>query len=199
MEATPFSNRWILLILFLAIAAPAWAGEPTDQVKQTTDKILAVLSDPGMRSPSKSEEKKKRISQIADDRFDWEEIARRTLARHWAQRTPDERKEYAGLFRELMERTYLDKVDLYSGETVRYEGDKIEGDYAVVNVRVLTSTQKEIRMEYRVTKKGNQWLIYDVVVEGVSLVGNYRSQINSILVKSSFQELVKTLKAKLAQ
>jgi len=195
------NHRCLLLIPFLLISltlgiASSWAGEPTQQIKETTDKILAILSNPSLKGTAQAEERKKVIGQTVDERFDWEEMSRRSLARHWAARTPEEKKEFMGLFRDVLERTYLNKVDDYSGEAVTYEGDTIDGNYASVKVKIVTSKGKEIPVEYRVMKKQTQWLVYDMTIEGVSFVNNYRSQFNSILSKSSYSELVKRLKDK---
>jgi phospholipid transport system substrate-binding protein len=187
------------LLLILGIAVPGLAGEPTDQVQQTTDKILSIVSDPALKAASKAEERRKRIRSAVDERFDWEEMARRSLARHWAQRTDEEKKEFIRLFGELLEQTYLDKVEGYSGEKVQYEGEAIDGDYAVVKVKIITKKNVDIPVEYRLKKKGNDWLVYDISIEGVSLVNNYRTQFNSILSGSSYGELVKRLKAKVTQ
>jgi phospholipid transport system substrate-binding protein len=183
-------------LLILGMGVPAMAGEPTQQIKQTTDKILSILADSNLKNPSRAQERKQWVSQAIGERFDWEELARRSLAQHWAQRTPDEKKEFIQLYRELLERTYLNKVQDYSGETVRYEGENIESDYATVKVRILTAKNTEISVDYRVMKKENHWLVYDISIEGVSLVNNYRSQFNSILQKSTYEELVKKLKEK---
>jgi phospholipid transport system substrate-binding protein len=195
------NHRCLLLIPFLLISltlgiASSWAGEPTQQIKETTDKILVILSNPSLKGPAQAEERRKVIGQTVDERFDWEEMSRRSLARHWAERTPEEKKEFMGLFRDLLERTYLDKVDDYSGEAVTYQGDTIDGNYASVKVKIVTSKGKEIPVEYRVMKKQTNWLVYDITIEGVSFVNNYRSQFNSILSKSPYPELVKRLKDK---
>jgi phospholipid transport system substrate-binding protein len=183
-------------LLILGTGVPSMAGEPTEQIKQTTDKILSILADPNLKNPARAEERKQSVRRTIDGRFDWEELARRSLAQYWAQRTPDEKEEFIQLYRELLARTYLNKVQDYSGETVRYEGESIEGNYATVKVRILTSKNTEIPVDYRVMKKGSNWLVYDISIEGVSLVNNYRSQFNSILQKSTYQELVKKLKDK---
>jgi phospholipid transport system substrate-binding protein len=189
----------VFLFLILGIAVPAWAGEPMDQIKQTTDTILSIVSDPALKVPSKAEERRRRIRNAVDQRFDWEEMARRSLARHWAQRTDEEKKEFIRLFGDLLERTYMEKIESYSGEKVQYEGDTLEGDYAVVRVKIVTRKNVDIPVEYRLQKKGNNWLVYDVSIEGVSLVNNYRTQFNSIIVGSSYADLVKRLKAKVAE
>lgn len=171
-------------------------GEPTQQIKQTTDKILSILSDPALKGPGKAPDREKLIGQAIDKRFDWEELARRSLARYWAQRTPEEKKEFIQIYGELLERTYLDKVEGYSGETVRYEGETIEGEYSTVKVKILTAKKTEISVEYRLMKKEMNWLVYDISIQQVSLVNNYRSQFNGFLQKSPYQELIRRLKEK---
>jgi phospholipid transport system substrate-binding protein len=123
-------------------------------------------------------------------------MARRSLATHWAKRTPEERKEFVPLFSDLLERTYMKKVEDYSGEKVLYEGETQDGDYAVVKVKIVTKKNKDISVEYRLKKEGNNWLVYDVSILGVSLVNNYRTQFNSIISQSSYENLVKKLKEK---
>jgi phospholipid transport system substrate-binding protein len=189
----------VFLFLILGITISAWAGEPMDQIKQTTDTILSILFDPALKAPSKAEERRKRIRNAVDQRFDWQEMAHRSLARHWAQRTDEEKKEFVHLFGDLLERTYMDKIEGYSGEKVQYEGDTLEGDYAAVRVKIVTKKNTDIPVEYRLQKKGDNWLVYDVSIEGVSLVNNYRTQFNSIIVGSSYADLVKRLKAKVAE
>jgi phospholipid transport system substrate-binding protein len=199
MRVTYLWQGVVALFLAFVISFQAMAGEPTEQIKQTTDRIISVLTDPSLKEPARAEERRKLIRRAADERFDWDEMARRSLARHWAGRTDEEKREFTSLFSDLLERTYMDKVEGYSGEKVVYEGETVEGDYGVVKVKILTAKDTEISVEYRVRKKGNAWFIYDVSIEGVSLVNNYRTQFNSIILRSSYQELVKKLRAKLAK
>jgi phospholipid transport system substrate-binding protein len=188
-----------LSLIFFLFAVPVWAGEPKDQLKQTTDKVLSILEDPSLKAPNKTKERRGLILKAVDERFDWEEMARRSLARHWAQRTPEERREFVQLYRELLERVYMDKVEGYSWNKLFYEGETIDGDYGNVKVKILTAKDQVIYVEYRFLKKGKNWLVYDFSVEGVSIVNNYRTQFNDIIMKSSYQELVKKLKAKATQ
>jgi phospholipid transport system substrate-binding protein len=184
------------LLLILSIAVPVLAAEPMEAIKQTTDKILSIVTNPALKPPSKIAEKEKLIRQAVDERFDWEEMARRSLANHWAKRNPQERKEFVSLFSDLLERTYMKKVEDYSGEKVLHEGETQDGDYAVVKVKIVTKKNKDISVEYRLKKEGNNWLVYDVSILGVSLVNNYRTQFNSIISQSSYENLVKKLKEK---
>jgi phospholipid transport system substrate-binding protein len=198
MFRASFFRVFILLLLISAFAVPALGGEPTDQIKVTVDKIITILSDPELKVPEKDEERRKLIRRAADERFDWHEMARRTLARHWSKRTDQEREEFVPLFTDLLERTYMNRVKNYSGERVVYEAEKVKGKYSLVSVTVFTSKDVEIPVEYRLRKKGEEWLIYDVSIEGVSLVNNYRTQFNSIILRSSYEGLVEKLKEKVA-
>jgi len=187
----------VILFLIFGISIPVMAGAPTEQIKLATDKIISIVTDVGLKEPARAEERRKLIRKVVDERFDWEEMARRSLARHWAQRTDDEKREFVSLFSDLLERTYLSKVEGYSGEKVLYEGDAVDGNYGVVKVKIVTSANTEISVEYRVMRKKDSWFVYDISIEGVSLVNNYRTQFNSIILKSSYQNLVKRLKDKL--
>ena len=195
MRSTYFIPGAFSLFLVVAIAVPALAASPTDEIKQTTNKILSVVTNPALKAPSKSEEREKLIRQAVDERFDWEEMARRSLAIHWAKRTPKEKKQFVRLFADLVERTYLKKIEDYSGEKVLYEGEIKEGDYATVRVKIVTRRGEDIPVEYRLKQQGG-WFIYDVSIEGVSLVNNYRIQFHSIISQSSYENLVKRLKEK---
>jgi len=196
MNLTYLFQGFVSFLLVLGITVPGLAGEPTEKIRQITDKILSIVSDPALKDPSKVKERRNLIRSAVDERFDWEEMARRSLARHWDQRTAEEKKEFVRLFSDLLERTYMGKVEDYSGEKVRYEGETTEGDYAVVKIKIITKKNKDIPVEYRLKKMGNDWLVYDVSIEGVSLVNNYRTQFNSIILQSSYENLIKKLREK---
>ena len=186
------------LVLMTGGVTLAWAGEPTEKIKATTDKILGVVRDSALKGAAKEKERRTLIRKAVDERFDWNEMARRSLARHWEGRTEDEKREFVPLYADLVDRAYMSKVEGYSGEKVKVEGETVDGDYATVTVRIMTQKGQEILVEYRLRKKGNDWLIYDISIEGVSLVNNYRTQFNSIISQSSYASLVKQLKAKVA-
>ena len=193
------SIPWGLLVLMVSLLGSAWAGEPTDQIKETTDKILAIVTDSTLKVPEKTGERQKLIRQAVDERFDWEEMSRRTLARYWAERTEAEKKAFIDVFGQLLERTYMDKVEGYSGEKVLYVGERVEGEYGAVAVKIVTQQTREISVIYRMKKKGTRWYVYDISIEGVSLINNYRTQFNSILSSSSFESLMERLREKVKQ
>jgi phospholipid transport system substrate-binding protein len=188
-----------IVMLVVSWAFPAWAGVPTEKVKETADKIILIVSDPVLKDQAKAAERRELIRKAVDDLCDWEEMSRRSLGRHWAQRSEQEKKEFVSLFGKLLERTYVDKVEGYSGEKVNYTGEKVDGDYAEVDVKIVTNKNTEIPVVYRMRAKGEKWWVYDMVIEGVSLVNNYRTQFSDMLAKSSYEGLVKKLKEKVAE
>lgn len=191
----------ITVFFFLAsfVSMPAMAGEPTDRIREITDKIIDIVTNEELKSQDKIEEKDRLVRKAIDEIFNWEEMCRRTLARNWSKRTEEEKKEFIILFGKLMENTYLDRIGNYSGEQVSYVGEKIDGNYALVKVKIQTAQETEIPVIYRLKKKDGSWLTYDVSIEGISLINNYRSQFNSIILKSSYENLIKKLRVKITE
>lgn len=186
------------LLVMLGQLAPALGATPANCIKETTSKILRILADPALLAPDKAGQRRKEIRQAIDERFDWEEMSRRSLGLHWRKRTPQERKAFTTMFARLLEGAYMEKVVNYSGEKVTYEDEHIDGDYGSVSAKIFTKKKGAIRVEYRLMKKGDEWLVYDVSIEGVSLVNNYRTQFNNILRNASFEELMEKLKEKVS-
>jgi phospholipid transport system substrate-binding protein len=195
----PCSPRLVLgigLVLALLATDDASAGLPTDQLKQQIARVLKVLEDPELKREGKARERRWAVRRVADDFFDFGETAKRSLGRHWQSRTSAEREEFVGLFTDLLERSYLTKIELYGGENIVFIGDSIDGDQGSVRTKIITKAGSEVPVEYRVLKRGERWLVYDVVIEGVSLISNYRTQFNKIIQTSSYQELVNKMKAR---
>lgn len=189
----------LCMVVTVAFSFSAFAGEPTEVIRKTTEKIIAIVKDPALQDPEKKRERDLLIRMAAEEIFDKEEMSMRTLARHWRQRTPAEKKEFMALFEGLLEKTYIDRVEGYSGEQVVYEGERVEGDYALVKVDIMTKQQTKIPVLYRLKKKKEGWLVYDLSIEGVSLINNYRTQFDSIIVSSSFKKLIEKLKEKVGK
>jgi phospholipid transport system substrate-binding protein len=186
----------VAFILGLTLAAAAVAGPPSDQLRTQIERVLKTLEDPELKKDSKGLGPRKAVRRIADEIFDFGETAKRSLGRHWQARTPAEREEFVMLFAALLERSYISKVELFDGERITFTGDTIDGDLALVRTRIITKQGTEIPVDYRMLKKGDRWMVYDVVIEGVSLIANYRTQFNKIIQTSSYQELVKKMKTK---
>jgi phospholipid transport system substrate-binding protein len=177
--------------LALCLAAQVWAGAPTDQARQYTDQVLKVLRDPALNEA----ERRIAVRKVTEEMFDMSETAKRALGRHWQARTAAEREEFIRLFADLLENTYLSKVSLYSGERVSYVGESIDGDFSIVRAKILRKQGAEVPVEARMLRRGDRWSIYDISVEGISLISNYRSQFNTIIQKSSYEQLVQRLRA----
>ena len=174
----------------------AWAGAPTDQLKAQIERTVKILEDPELKKPGRQRDRRAAVRQVANDIFDFSETAKRSLARHWAARSQAEREEFVQLFGDLLERSYISKIELYGGEKIKFVGETIEPDGAIVRTRLVTRQDTEIPIDYRMHARGDKWLVYDVLIEGVSLISNYRTQFNKIITTSSYQELVKKMKSK---
>jgi len=185
----------LVLAVTTLTARPALAGVPTDQLRAQIDRVLKTLEDPELKKENRAKDRRAAVRKIANDIFDFSETARRSLGRHWQGRTQAERDEFVQLFSDLLERSYISKIETYGGEKISYLGDTVEGDQAKVQTKLVTKNG-DIPIEYRMHKVGDRWLVYDVVIEGVSLVANYRTQFNKIIQTSSFQELMNKMKNK---
>jgi phospholipid transport system substrate-binding protein len=177
-----------LVVGLLAVARVAGAGEPTDVLKSGADRVLRLLEQPGDRRAE--------MRKVADELFDFEEMSRRALGPHWKARTPAEQAEFVRLFADLLERSYIGRVESGRGGSVRYTGESAAGDEATVRTRIVTSQGTEVPADYRMHRRNGRWQIYDVSIEGVSLVSNYRSQFNSVIQSQSYSALLERLRSK---
>jgi phospholipid transport system substrate-binding protein len=172
---------------------PLVAGPATDQVKATVDEVLRILQAPEYRGPARAEARRSAIRRAITERFGFEEMARRSLGINWAARSPAERKEFVQLFTDLLERSYLNRIESYTDEQVVYLDEAVEGDRAEVRSKIITRGD-EVPVNYRLSRRGNDWEVYDIVIEGVSLVNNYRSQFSRIINQSSYSALVQRMR-----
>jgi phospholipid transport system substrate-binding protein len=192
----------LLGLIWLSGTSLATTGAPTAFIQRTTDSIVQVFSAPDLQGEERRQERLTRLQHIAGSAFDWEEIARRALASHWRDRTPQERQEFTALFREAVEGMYLERLEAAARQRLRerpailYKGEQADGERAVVRTAVTTPRLREIPMDYRLRQADGQWRIYDIVIAGVSLVSNYRTQFHRIITQSSYQGLVQQLQAR---
>ena len=157
---------------------------------------MKALEDPVLKGEGKVLDRRMRVRSIANDIFDWAETAKRSLARHWQPLSDAQREEFVKLFGDLLERSYVSKIEQYGGEKIVYVAESVDGDQAIVRTKIITKQGTDVPIEYRMLRRGDRWLVYDVVIENVSLVSNYRTQFNKIIQTSSYQELVKKMRAK---
>lgn len=184
------------LLLSSSLAMDARAGEAMTQARVTVDKVVELTKDKNLKKPGKARERRLAIRKVIDERFDFEEMSKRSLAVYWQQRSAQERREFISLFTDLLERSYMKKIESYNDEKIVYLDEKIDGKYAIVKTKIVTKRNVEIPIDYRMMDKGGKWEVYDVSIEGVSLVNNYRAQFSKIIRTSSYQELVRRMKNK---
>jgi phospholipid transport system substrate-binding protein len=199
----PFIAGFLIAFCVTGLSGRAIAGEPQDKVKQTIDDVLAILQDESLKVPEQTEGRRSKIRQVVKQRFGFEEMAKRSLGLHWRKLTPAQRQEFVPLFSDLLERSYIGKIEsavtekapkiLYTKETIDKDG------YAMVRTEVVNPRDLNFEIEYRLVKRDGNWEAYDIVIEGVSLVNNYRTQFNKIISQESYEGLVKKLKLKIAQ
>lgn len=191
----PLTIALTILMIFL-FNLPAYAGVPLDTVQTNVSKVLDVLRDPKLKAGSAKEIKKKKLRAIYENMFDDVELGKRTLARNWNSLNVAQRQEFVLLFRQVLEKAYIDKILAYTNEKIIYERERmISGTQAEIQTKIVTSS-KEIPITYRVILKGGSWKVYDVVIENVSLVLNYRTQFNDILAKNKPEQLLEILRKK---
>jgi phospholipid transport system substrate-binding protein len=177
-------------------SGPAAAGVPTDQLKGAVERVLKTLDDPSLKGEGRLGERRVAVRRIANEIFDFGEIAKRSMARHWQPLSDAQRTEFVGLFADLLERSYISKIETYGGEKIQYTAERADGDFATVSTRIVTKNGTEVPVDYRMIKRSDRWLVYDVSIEGVSLVSNYRTQFNKIIQTTSYNELVSKLRNK---
>ncbi|MDD5286224.1 MAG: ABC transporter substrate-binding protein [Desulfuromonadaceae bacterium] len=180
-----------LVVLFIAAEALA---APTDEVKKVVDEVVRIVSDKGLKKDNlkRRQALKKSISTV----FDYSEMAKRSLGKNWNQRTPAEKKQFTDLFASLLENSYASKIESYNDERIIYLKENLDGDHAEVKSKVMTAKRDEFTIDYRLINQNGKWLVYDVVIEGISLVSNYRTQFNKIISASGYNELLKKLQNK---
>jgi phospholipid transport system substrate-binding protein len=179
----------------LGVVSGALAGPPSDQLKTGIEKVVHVLADPSLKGTAKARERRDTLREITGPLFDWSEMASRALGRHWQPRTEAERQEFVRLFHDLLERSYLSTLERYNGERVTFGAESVEGDQATIRTQVLNKEGQQLPVDYRMVRRGDRWLVFDVLIEGVSLVANYRAQFDQIIRTGSYEKLVEKLKS----
>jgi phospholipid transport system substrate-binding protein len=196
MHTHRFAHAAVLALVVAAVQAwfamAAWAGPPTAQIQRQVDAVVKILDDDALKD--RPAERRTRVKKAAEEIFDYSDTARRALGPHWNARTPQERDEFVRVFGDLLDRAYISKIDLYQGEKVKYVGEAIDGSEATVRTTIQSKSGRDIPVDYRMHLKDGRWLVYDVIIEGVSLVSNYRTQFNKVVQTESYEALVQRLK-----
>lgn len=193
------------LVVFVVILGNSFVSAgalgPMGVVKSGTDRALDILKEQQTPQGQKLRQRRGEILQIVDQYFNFQEMARRALGRPWKDQPPEKQKEFVRLFKDLLFNTYVDRVESYTGgdERVLYDEERIEGDYARVRTRVSNYKTSDVQVEYRLRQENGEWKVYDVIVEGISFIDNYRSQFSSILAGESFDSLLDRLRQKVRE
>ena len=188
------ASALLLLCIVAGVPAIAQGGEATEQIRGTIDSGIAVLMRPDLQGDAKKQERRALLRKELYPRFDFEEISRRALGVNWKGRTPEEKREFIEVFKELLENSYASKIEGYKGEKIAYGQEVQDLPYAEVRTKIVTTRGEQYDVNYRVIKNGDEWRIYDIVIEGVSLVNNYRSQFTEMLSRYSFSEMMERLR-----
>jgi len=182
------------ILLFPSLAA---ASAATDQLKASIDGIIAILSDPSLKGPEMAEKRREKIRIKIHERFSFHDMAKRSLGKAWRARSKEERQEFVTIFSQLIQDSYIGKIEGYSDEKVLYDNEILRKRTAVIKTRIITKEGTDIPLDYRLIEKpGGTWMVYDVIIEGISLVRNYRTQFSTTISSSSYENLVNKLKSK---
>jgi phospholipid transport system substrate-binding protein len=181
--------------VFLTMPVLSAGGQATDAVRSTINEVIRILQDEDLKKAGRAEERRQLLERTIGTRFSYEEMSKRSLGAHWNKLTPAEKQEFVELFKQLLSSAYAGKIEGYSGEQVSYINERLQDGYAEVRTKVV-SGKAEIPLDYRLLQSGGEWRVYDVVVDGVSLVSNYRGQFSKILRTSSYADLVDRLRKK---
>ena len=184
---------WLMVVSAMA----ATTSSPRDVVQAAVTRVVAVLQNDFEASPldrPRTEMRRAEIRRIAAELFDFDEMARRTLTRHWNSRTPEEQAEFVRLFTDLLERSYVARIEPFSGERILYPAESVDGRYATVRSKIVTRRPAEIAVDYRLLLRDGRWRAYDVLVDGVSFVATFRSAFGRIIQQSSYAGLVDKLR-----
>ena len=198
---------WLLLLFAIGVSEGAAMGQgrshgyaqnPTAQIKETVDRMISVLSDPSLKGDGKKNLRHQLAREAILPRFDFNEMAKRSLGSHWRRLTPEEQQKFVSVFSQFLEKIYITRIDAFNREKFVYTGEHVDQDYARVDSKVRTPTGKEFSIRYKLRLVANDWKIYDVVVENISIVNNYRAQFSRVIGQSSYEQLVYKMEQKLA-
>jgi phospholipid transport system substrate-binding protein len=187
---------FLFLFFCILLPAPSRAGSPTEQVRATVDKVLTIVRSPNPKSKAQIEAQRAQLPEVISPRFDFTEMAKRSLGPNWARRTSEEQREFVKIFTALMGRAYADNIESYTGQNVLYTRESEDQDYAQVDTKIVSENQPPLTINYKLHSVDKEWKVYDLVIEDISVVNNYRSQFDRVIARSSFAELVRTMKEK---
>ena len=195
-------TKLLLVSVLLSFCVAVWPAQAnatvTAQVKKVVDEVVRIVSNKELKKPQNEDKRRAELKDVISTIFDYGQMAKLAMGTHWKEHTPAEQKEFEQLFETLLENAYATKIEAYNNDKIVYVRENVEANHAEVKSKVITVKGEEYTLNYRLTKRGNEWRVYDVVIEGVSLVANYRGQFNRIIKTRGYDELVKKLRTKSA-
>jgi phospholipid transport system substrate-binding protein len=186
----------LFLLSYLLLPAPSRADGPTEQVRATVEKVLAIVRNPNLRSEAQKENLRAQLAKVIYPRFDFAQMAKRSLGPHWGRRTSEEQREFVKIFSALLEKSYVDRIESFTTQTILYTREVQDTNYAEVDTKIVTDNREGLSINYKLHSMNNEWKVYDLVIENISLVNNYRSQFDRVIARSSFEDLVRIVKEK---
>ena len=186
----------LLLLCYLLLPAVAGADSPTEQVRITVDKVLTIVRRPNPKSKAQMEAQRAQLAEVISPRFDFPEMAKRSLGRHWAGRTPEEQREFVEILAALLRRSYADNIESYTGQIVLYTREREDRNYAEVDTKIVIENRPPFAINYKLHSVDKEWKVYDLIIDDISVVNNYRSQFDRVIAKTSYADLVRILKEK---
>lgn len=186
----------LILLSYLLLPMSSMAGSPTEQVRATVDRVLTIVRSPNQKSKAQMEKQRAQLIEVIYPRFDFAEMAKRSLGPHWARRSSEERQEFVKIFAALLSRSYANNIETYTSQNVLYVRESKDDNYAQVDTKIVADDRAPLSINYKLHNVDREWKVYDLVIEDISVVNNYRSQFDRIIGRSSFAELVRTMKEK---
>jgi phospholipid transport system substrate-binding protein len=186
----------VVLLSCLLLPVPSRADSPTEQVRATVDKVLILVRDSSRKSAGQKQDLRAQLAEVIYPRFDFAEMAKRSLGPHWGRRTAEEQQEFIKIFAGLLGRSYADNIESYSSQNVLYTREVEDKEYAEVDTKIVADKRADVSINYKLHSVNKQWKVYDLVIEDISLVNNYRSQFDRVIARSSFEDLVRIMKEK---
>ena len=187
---------FLYLLFCILLPAPSIAGAPTEQVRATVDRVLAIVKNSDLKAAGERGDLQTRLAEAIYPRFDFTEMAKRSLGSQWAPRTVEEQRDFVKIFAGVLGNSYARQIESYAGQTILYTREVEDGGYAQVDTKIVTDKREELSVNYKLHSIGGDWKVYDLVIENISIVNNYRAQFDRVIARSSFGELVRVMKEK---
>lgn len=191
-------KHFLCLSLFLLFLSPllCYAAGPSESIKRNVDNVISILKDPALKGEAGAKTKKARLRSASENMFDFNELSKRTLARNWNNFSNNQRREFTDLYKSILEDAYIEKITSYTDEKIVFSKEMVLSEKTYEVQSTIKRKNGDVPVNYRLINNDGNWKVYDVVIEGVSLISNYRTQFREILANQSVEALFKTMREK---